>query len=357
MKKIIHIDMDAYFAAIEIRENPELKGKCVIVGGSPNSRGVVSTCSYEAREYGVRSGMSSQQAWKLCPQGIFVHSHFQLYKEVSQQVREIFRRWTDLVEPMSLDEAFLDVTQNKSDEPDALKIAQSIKAEILATTRLTCSAGVSFNKFLAKIGSELNKPDGLTLITPENAREILFKLPIEQYHGIGRVTAARMKKLGIHNGQDLFGWELKDLIRHFGKTGLFYYQVVRGIDNREVITESDPKSISCESTFHSDIGDVDELLAELQDLVDRLVNRMSFKNIQGRNVVIKIKYDNFEYLTRSCPLPETTADKSILFEYAQKLLIGNWDASRKIRLLGVGVGRLDLHPEDGREQLEIFQWL
>lgn len=353
MKKIIHVDMDAYFAAIEIRENPDLKGKCVIVGGSPNSRGVVSTCSYEARKYGVRSGMSSQQAWQLCPQGIFVHSHFHLYKEISQQIRDIFFRYTDLVEPMSLDEAYLDVTENKLNEADAVSIAKRIKQEIFEETRLTCSAGVSFNKFLAKIGSELNKPDGLSVITPENMQEILFKLPIEKYHGIGKVTAARMNKLGIHNGEDLYQKELRDLIRHFGKSGVYYYQVVRGIDNRDVITEYDPKSISCESTFHSDIGDVDELLLELQELVDRLVNRMSYKGIQGRNIVLKIKYDNFENVTRSCPLPETTSDKSVLFDYAQRLLISNWDASRKIRLLGVGVGKLDLGNEEGCEQLEI----
>ena len=353
MKKIIHVDMDAYFAAIEIREDPSLQGKCVIVGGNPNSRGVVSTCSYEARQFGVHSGMSSHQAWKLCPEGIFVHSHFKLYKEISEQIREIFHQYTDLVEPMSLDEAYLDVTENKIGEPDAVEIARRIKAGILETTRLTCSAGVSFNKFLAKIGSELNKPDGLCVITPENAREILFALPIGKFYGIGRVTAARMNKLGIQNGEDLFNTELKELLRHFGKNGLYYYQVVRGIDDREVITQSDPKSVSCESTFDTDLDSVDDLLAELQELVDRLVNRLAFKNIQGRNIVVRIKYDNFENITRSSPLPETTSDKSVLFDYAQKLLIANWESGRKIRLLGVGVGKLDLGEPGGCQQLEI----
>lgn len=304
--------MDAYFAAIEIREDPSLQGKCVIVGGNPNGRGVVCTCSYEARKFGVHSGMSSRQAWQLCPQGIFVRCHFQLYKEVSEQIREIFHRYTDLVEPMSLDEAYLDVTENKMGEPDTLKIARQIKAGILATTEATCSAGVSFNKFLAKIGSELDKPDGLSEITPENAQEILFKLPIEKFHGIGRVTAAKMNKMGIHNGADLFQQELRDMIRHFGKTGHYYYQVVRGIDNREVISESDPKSISCESTFHTDLDEIEDLLEELLDLVDRLVNRMSYRNIQAYNVIIKIKYDNFECITRSCRLPELSADKAVL---------------------------------------------
>lgn len=351
MNKIIHVDMDAYFAAIEIRENPSLKGKCVIVGGSPNGRGVVSTCSYEARKYGVRSGMASHQAWKLCPQGVFVHSSFALYKEVSNQIREVFFRHTELVEPVSLDEAYLDVSASCSTLEEAVGIATSIKAEILASTRLTCSAGVSFNKFLAKIGSDLNKPDGITVISPDNARELLFALPIGKFHGIGRVTAAKMEKLGIHNGADLFNWELKDLMRRFGKVGLFYYNVVRGIDSREVITSWDPKSISCESTFYADVADVSELIGKLQDLVDRLVNRMSFKGIQGKNIVIKIKYDNFDLITRSCALPEITADKSIIFEYAQKLLVANWDETRKIRLLGVGVGKLDLGNDDSNCQL------
>ena len=353
MNKIIHVDMDAYFAAIEIRENPSLRGKCVIVGGSPNGRGVVSTCSYEARKYGVRSGMASHQAWKLCPQGVFVHSSFGLYKEVSAQIRTIFQSYTPLVEPVSLDEAYLDVTSVCSSLEEATAIAKKIKADILSVTRLTCSAGVSFNKFLAKIGSDLNKPDGLTVIAPENASEILFNLPIGKFHGIGKVTAARMEKLGIHNGADLFKWELKELLKRFGKVGLFYYNVVRGIDTREVITAWDPKSISCESTFWDDVADVGELLQKLQDLVDRLVNRMSFKGIQGRNIVLKIKYDNFDIITRSCPLPEVTADKSVIFEYAQKLLVANWDETRKIRLLGVGVGKLDLGNDDADAQLSL----
>lgn len=345
--------MDAYFAAIEIREDPSLKGKCVIVGGPPNSRGVVSTCSYEARKYGIRSGMASHMAWKLCPQGVFVHSHFKLYKEISEQIRAIFHSYTDVVEPMSLDEAYLDVTQNKIDEHDPVIIAKNIKHDILTTTRLTCSAGVSFNKFLAKIGSELNKPDGLCVITRENSQDILFSLPISKFHGIGKVTAAKMQKLGINTGEDLSRWEMRDLVKRFGKIGAFYYNVVRGIDDREVITSFDPKSVSCESTFHEDVSDVDFLLEELQRLVDRLVNRMSYKNIQGRQILIKLKYDNFEYLTRSGPLPELTSDKSVLFEYAQKLLVGTWDENRKIRLLGVGVGKLDLGGDIPKEQLYI----
>lgn len=341
MKRIIHIDMDAYFAAIEIRKNPSLKGKCVIVGGSPHSRGVVSTCSYEARKYGVHSGMSSYQAWKLCPQGVFVHSSFHLYKEISRQVRDIFYQVTELVEPMSLDEAYLDVTENKLGESDPAVIARWIKDEVFRQTQLTCSAGVSYNKFLAKIGSDMNKPDGLTVINPEDVQNILFHLPIGKFHGIGKVTAARMKKMGIHNGEDLYQRDMRELIKHFGKAGLFYYNVVRGIDDRELHTSWEPKSISCESTFYEDIGDMQELLEQLRRLCDKLATRMSFKNIQGQNLVLKLKYDNFEIITRSMSLPEITNEREILYQYAEQLMVGNWDAERKVRLIGIGVGKLD----------------
>ncbi len=351
MKKIIHVDMDMYFAAIEIREDPSLKGKCVIVGGAPNGRGVVSTCSYEARKYGVHSGMSSYQAWNLCPQGIFVHSHFKLYKEVSQQIRDVFFSYTDQVEPMSLDEAYLDVTENKKHIADPVEIARCIKAEILERTQLTCSAGVSYNKFLAKIGSDLEKPDGLVHIPPERAQEVLFALPIRKFHGIGKVTAAKMQKLGIHNGEDLHKWELKDLVRIFGKTGLFYYQVVRGIDNRELVIESEPKSISCETTFDSDISNLEELLEVLRKLSTRLAERISRKKTSAQCFVLKIKYDNFENVTRSCAFKDSSYDPETLYKYAELMLIANWDSTRKIRLLGMGVSKLD--PSGECEQLTL----
>ena len=353
-RKIIHVDMDAYFAAVEIRENPELKGKCVIVGGPPNSRGVVSTCSYEARKFGVHSGMSSYQAWNLCPQGVFVHSSFHLYKEITAQIRAIFALYTDIIEPMSLDEAYLDVTECKTGETDPVQIASEIKAKILETTRLTCSAGVSYNKFLAKIGSDLEKPDGLVHIPPERAQELLFKLPIGKFHGIGRVTAARMQKLGITCGADLYKWELKDLLKRFGKVGMFYYQVIRGIDNRDLVTTWDPKSISCEHTFDSDISSMEELLESLQALSQRLANRMQQKNITGGTIVLKLKYDNFEYITRTASLPEFTNAAEVLYKCGEQLLIQHWDSSRSIRLLGLGSGKLDLGKDDSDQQLTLF---
>ena len=353
-RKIIHVDMDAYFAAVEIRENPELKGKCVIVGGPPNSRGVVSTCSYEARKFGIHSGMSSHQAWNLCPKGIFVHPSFQLYKEITVQIRAIFAMFTDIIEPMSLDEAYLDVTRCKTGETDPIQIAREIKRRILETTQLYCSAGVSYNKFLAKIGSDLEKPDGLVFIPPQRAQEVLFKLPIGKFHGIGRVTAARMQKLGITCGADLYKREFKELIKYFGKAGVFYYQVVRGIDNRDLVTTWDPKSISCEHTFDSDISSMEELLESLQALSERLARRMQQKNITGSSVVLKLKYDNFEYITRTCTLPTLTNDAASLYKCGEQLLILHWDSSRPIRLLGLGTGKLDLGKDDEDLQLSLF---
>jgi len=352
MKKIIHVDMDAYYAAVEIRENPSLKGKPLIVGGHPQSRGVVSTCSYEARKYGIHSGMSSFQAWQLCKKAIFVFPNFKLYKEISNQIRDIFYSHTDIVETMSLDEAYLDVTENKDNEPSAAKIAEKIKAEILEQTRLTCSAGVSYNKFLAKIGSELEKPDGLVIIPPEKAQDILFKLPIEKFHGIGKVTAARMKHMGINCGKDLYQIELKDMIKKFGKMGVFYYYVVRGIDERDVITYSEPKSISCETTFDEDMDSFQDLTEVLAQLSDKLSFRMQNKQINGQVLSLKIKYDNFDTISKSLSLSSMTNDRDMIYHYSEQLLIKHWDGKRKIRLLGIGFNRLDT--EFKTDQLDLW---
>ncbi len=282
-----------------------------------------------------------------------MHPHFQLYKEVSLQVRDIFYQVTDEVEPMSLDEAYLDVTENKMQEPDPVKLAMWIKDEVQRRTRLTCSAGVSYNKFLAKIGSDLNKPDGLTVINEDNAQEILFALPIRKFHGIGQVTAARMKKMGIHNGEDLHKRKLAELMRIFGKAGYFYYNVVRGIDTREVTRSWDPKSISCENTFPEDVGDLEDLLDYLRKLADRLSERMMKKKIQGKSLVLKLKYDNFENITRSMSLPYLTADGDILYQYGKQLLVTNWDSERKLRLLGLGVSKLDCDADYGQIELDL----
>jgi len=352
MKKIIHIDMDAYYAAVEIRENPALKGKPLIVGGHPQSRGVVSTCSYEARKYGIHSGMSSFQAWNLCKQVIFVYPNFQLYKQISNQIRDIFYKYTDIVETMSLDEAYLDVTENKVVEPYAVNIAKAIKKEIMEKTKLTCSAGVSYNKFLAKIGSELEKPDGLVVIPPDKAQTILFNLPIEKFHGIGKVTAARMKNMGINNGKDLYQFELKDMVKRFGKAGVFYYYVVHGIDEREIIPYSEPKSISCETTFDEDIDSFQELTEILAQLSDKLSFRMQNKQISGQILNLKIKYDNFQTETKSMSLSQFTNDRDVIYKYSEQMLIQYWNGKRKIRLLGIGLNKLDTKSD--HTQIELW---
>lgn len=346
--------MDAFYAAVEIRENPSLKDKPLIVGGHPQSRGVVSTCSYEARKYGIHSGMSSFQAWQLCKNAIFVYPNFKLYKEISDQIREIFYKFTDIVETMSLDEAYLDVTENKINEPLAVNIAKQIKADIFKTTKLTSSAGVSYNKFLAKIGSELHKPDGLVVIPPEKAEEILFNLPIEKFFGIGKVTSLQMKQLGINNGKDLFQFELKDLIKKFGKIGVFYYYIVRGIDNREIVPYSEPKSISCETTFNKDLIDFNELTDVIAKLADKLSFRMQSKHIFGQVITLKIKYDNFELITRNQSLGVMTNDRDIIYLYSEQLLIKNWDKNRRIRLLGIGLSKLNTETDKSTEQLELW---
>lgn len=333
--------MDAYFAAIEIRDNPSLKGKPVVVGGNPQSRGVVSTCSYEARKFGIHSGMSSFQAWQLCKNAIFVYPHFETYKKVSKQIETIFREYSDIVEITSLDEAYLEIPSNNNKEDTAVDIALLIKQNIYETTRLTASAGVSYNKFLAKIGSDLEKPDGLVYISPERAQEVLFNLPIHKFHGIGKVTAARMSQMGIKSGKELYNIELSEMVRRFGKAGSFYYQVVRGIDERELITKSEPKSISNENTFSEDLDDFNTISEELTNITAKLCSRMKNKNITGRFLFLKIKYDNFESITKSAILPYPTNEPELIHEMAERLIIRHWQQNRKIRLLGVGFTKLE----------------
>ncbi len=345
--------MDAYFASIEIRENPSLRGKPVIVGGNPHSRGVVSTCSYEARKYGIHSGMSSYQAWQLCKDAIFVYPHFDLYKKVSKQIESIFRKYSDIVEITSLDEAYIEIDMMDAEKESPVKIASLIKKEIFEKTSLTASAGVSYNKFLAKIGSDLEKPDGLVFIPPEKAQEVLFSLPIDKFHGIGKITASRMAQMGILMGKDLFQIELSELIKRFGKTGSFFYHVVRGIDERKLITGSAPKSISSENTFTEDLDDFSIISHELYRLCTKLANRMKNKELLGKHLFIKLKYDNFETITKSLVLSFPTNDAEIIHEMAEKLLIRHWQQNRKIRLLGIGFTKLEEH--NAEEQSDLFE--
>ena len=352
-RKIIHVDMDAFFAAVEIRDHPEYKGKPLIVGGSPNSRGVVSTCSYEARKYGIHSAMPSAKAYKLCPQAIFVHGRFDAYREASDQIRKIFFEYTDLVQPVSIDEAYLDVTSNKKNIRSATHIAREIKQKIFEKTKLTASAGVSYNKFLAKIGSDMDKPDGLVVIPPEKAAEILENLPIRKFHGIGKAGEKNMKKIGIKTGADLKKWSLKDLIKHFGKMGSHYYYIVRGIDNSEVTTDRIRKSLGTERTFVEDLNDKVKLLEFLEKSADKISSKMKKEKFRARTLTLKIKFANFDVITKSKTLTSGFDDFQIIRNYAQELLLENFNERRKIRLLGISVSNLVWENNKKNEQITL----
>ncbi len=298
LRKIIHIDMDAFFASVEQRDNPELRGKPIAVGGL-GSRGVVAAASYEARKYGVYSAMPAKTAKRKCSFLIFVKPRFEAYKQVSDQIRQIFLEYTDLVEPLSLDEAYLDVTTHKKGKPSATLIAKEIKQRIKNETGLTASAGISINKFLAKIASDFNKPDGIYLIKPENAETFVEELTIEKFFGIGKVTANKMHQLGITQGKDLKKFTEFELIRKFGKQGSYYYNIARAIDNREVKPNRLRKSVGAENTFEYDIEDTNEMKQELLSIAQTLIKRIEKSKSFGKTLTIKVKFSDFRQITRS----------------------------------------------------------
>ena len=298
MRKIIHIDMDAFYASVEQRDFPELRDKAVAVGGS-RERGVVMTASYQARKFGVRSAMPSAIAYRKCPQLIFVKPRFQVYQQVSKKIREIFFRYTDLVEPLSLDEAYLDVTENKTSINSASKIAREIKKHILDETKLTASAGVSVNKFLAKVASDYNKPDGLSVILPNQVHAFIESLEINRFHGIGKVTAGKMNEMGIHTGGDLKHYSKRQLAKIFGKNGKYYYQIAHGIDDRPVNPNRIRKSISSENTFTQDIEDDQTVKSELIDISQKVMDWMVKNETYGRTATLKVKFSDFNQITRS----------------------------------------------------------
>lgn len=333
VRKIIHIDMDAFFAAVEQRDNPQLRSKPIAVGHN-GRRGVVSTASYEARKFGVRSALPSVVAQRLCPQLIFVEPRFEAYKAVSEQIREIFHQYTDLVEPLSLDEAFLDVSHHRS----ATIIAQEIKQKIYQTTSLTASAGVSVNKMLAKIASDYRKPDGLFVIPPEDIDNFVAQLPIEKFFGIGQVTAEKMHRMGIHSGSDLRELSRITLVRQFGKAGNLYYGYARGEDLRPVEPHRVRKSIGAEITFLSDIDSYPQLLDELAAVRDEVWNRIKRHEFHGKSIVLKIKFDDFRQITRSKTLPHSVETLEILQAISEELLLSVELEHQKVRLIGLTVG-------------------
>ncbi len=344
--------MDAFFASVEQLDNPELRGKPVAVGGS-GERHVVAAASYEARKFGVRSAMPSVTAKKLCPDLIFVKHRFERYIELSEKVIEIFKEYTDVVEPLSIDEAFLDVTADKKNIGSATIIAKEIKQEIKNRTGLTASAGISFNKFLAKIASEIKKPDGLFVITPDKAEKFIEELPVEKFYGIGRVTAEKMHKLGIHKGSDLKKWDLPDLIRNFGKTGKFYYDIVRGVDDRPVETETERKSVGTELTYEKDLTTSFEIIAELYKVEKELMERLSHAETAGKTITLKIKFSDFKQITRSKTLQYYIRDFDTLHREVSEIRKSLELEGTRIRLLGVSVSNLESDDSD-KGQLDLF---
>ena len=353
-RKIIHIDMDAFYASVEQRDNPALRGKPVAVGGI--KRGVVASASYEARAFGVRSAMPSRTALRKCPHLQFVRSRFEIYRQVSQQIREVFLEYTDLVEPLSLDEAYLDVTENKKDIFSAILIARQIRQKIFERTQLTASAGVSVNKFVAKVASDINKPNGIKVILPEEVVPFLETLTIEKFHGIGKVTADKMKRLGIHNGKDLKQWTEIDLVKRFGKTGRYYYKIVRGEDNRAVNPHRIRKSIGAERTFNEDIFTVDEMFEKLKVIGEKLFRSIEKTQNYGRTVTVKIKFSDFQIITRSKTENREITRSEDLIAIVRELLYENMSNGIGVRLLGISVSNLRREEDSLPRQLEFDFW-
>ena len=349
IRKIIHIDMDAFYASIEQRDFPEYRGKPLAVGGA-GARGVVAAASYEARKFGVHSAMATLTAKKKCQVLIIVPPRFNVYKQVSREIMGIFYTYTDKVEPLSLDEAFLDVTLNKKNIPSATYIAREIKSLIKEQTTLTASAGVSFNKFLAKVASDIQKPDGLVVIKPEDAEKFIEALEIEKFYGIGKATAERMHKMGIYTGKDLKERPLEDLVKVFGKNGDFFYKIARAQDDREVETESIRKSYSKEQTFETDVDDLQILKERIEKIAVPLWKGLNRTGFKGKTITLKIKYADFIQVTRSRTLPRPVDDYQLLLSVVVELLGNEFPLRDKIRLLGIGLSNTEEESGDIKPQ-------
>ncbi|MBB3981226.1 DNA polymerase-4 [Sphingobium fontiphilum] len=344
-RKIIHIDMDAFYASVEQRDNPDLRGQPIAVGGG-GPRGVVATASYEARAFGVRSAMPGARARRLCPSLIFVPPRFEAYRAVSAQVRAIFARFTDIIQPLSLDEAYLDVTENKPGIASATRIAEEIRRMIREETGLTASAGVSYNKLIAKLASDQNKPDGICVVRPDQGADFMAAMPVRRIHGVGPVTAARMQQLGIETGADLRARDLPFLQAHFGSAAPFYYRAARGQDDRPVHERQGRKSISVEDTFFDDVTDRDRLVAEIDRIAANLWGRAERARARGRTVVLKIKFADFRIITRSHSLHAAVASSDLLAQIGRDLLLAQLPLRMGARLLGLGIHNLE---DDGDE--------
>jgi len=353
LRKIIHIDMDAFYASVEQLDNPELRGKPVAVGGS-SKRGVVSAASYEARKFGVRSAMSSVMAKRNCPDLIFVKSNFERYREISAQIRKIFFEYTDLVEPLSLDEAYLDVTENKKGLMSATLIARKIRKQIKEKTGLNASAGISINKFIAKIASDINKPNGQKTVPPEEVIEFLEELDIRKFYGVGKVTAEKMYRLGIFSGKDLKLKSEEYLTEHFGKSGKHFYNVVRGIHLSEVKPHRIRKSLGAERTFNENISSEIFMLERLENIAEEIERRLTKSKVAGKTITLKIKYSDFTQQTRSKTISYFISSKELILELAKELLYQE-KMKNSVRLLGISLSNLNTEKDNPEgEPKEIF---
>ncbi len=347
---IIHIDMDAFFAAVEERDNPSLVGKPVIVGGKPDSRGVVATCNYLARKYGIHSAMASAKAQKLCPQAIFILPRFEAYRQVSQAVFSIFYNYTDWVEPVSIDEAYLDVTESiQQNRQSPVALAKAIKQNIQATTKLTASAGISYNKFLAKLASDLEKPDGLCVISLQDGHDFVSKLPIEKFHGVGKATTKKMHHHGIRFGKDLQQWSQEKLVKIFGKVGNYYYGVCRGIDERPVKVNRVRKSIGAETTFKYNLKDSQAILRALRKCAKKVAQILVKREVTGKTITVKAKFSDFQQVTRSQTLAQPLSSLHELYEMLPALLDNALMIGKPVRLIGVTIS--NLCPSTGTKDL------
>jgi DNA polymerase-4 len=339
IRKIIHVDMDAFYASVEQLDNPDLRGKPVAVGGS-SKRGVVSAASYEARKFGVRSAMSGMLARKLCPELIFVKTNFKRYQECSDQIRKIFYEYSDKVEPLSLDEAYIDVTENKKGNPSASLIAQEIRQQIKAKTGLNASAGISINKFIAKVASDVNKPNGQKTVPPEEVLDFLEALDIKKFYGVGKVMKEKMYRHGIYTGKDLKSKSVEFLTEHFGKSGASYYNIVRGIHHSEVRADRTRKSLAAERTFSENIASEVFMLERLEEIADEVERRLAKSKVAGKTITLKIKYSDFTLQTRSKTLPLYIATKELMLDNVKDLLFQE-KMKDSVRLLGISISNLN----------------
>ncbi len=356
-RKIIHVDMDAFYASVEQMDNPDLKGKPLAVGGA-GKRGVVSAASYEARKFGVRSAMSGAMARRLCSELIFVRPRYERYQEISSKIRKIFFEYTDLVEPLSLDEAYLDVTKNKKGNPSATLVAQEIREQIYDRVGLTASAGISINKFVAKIASDYNKPNGQKTVNPEDVVEFLEGLDVKKFYGVGKVTRDKMYQMGIYTGKDLKSKSEEFLTEHFGKSGGHYYRIVRGIHLSEVKPNRERKSLAAERTFTENISSEIYMLERLQNIAEELQKRLKRSEVAGKTITLKIKYSDFSLQTRSKTLPYYVSDAQILLEVARELLYQD-KMKDSVRLLGISLSNLNTGQKEQqkkeKDEVDIIQ--